>query len=140
MLPKQVISVAKTFVGTPFYKDGRIKGKALDCIGLIVCICKELGWDGPSCCEYRLMPSEEALEKAVAEFKLVKLQELVPGAMLCLRLGSALRPQNHFAILTAENTIIHSHDRIGRVVEHGFASSWKDRVHSVWALPLVRYE
>lgn len=137
--PEDVSTIARSYVGSPFYTDGRIKGKAIDCLGIVVCVAWDLGWKGPACTEFRLKPAKQALEEAERVFQLVPLKEPVAGALLVIQLGSKRRSVDHFALLTTSNTIIHAHDGLGKVVEHTFDDSWRARVIFVWALPTVSY-
>lgn len=137
--PADVTRIAREYVGTPFFTDGRLKGKAIDCIGLPICVSWDLGWKGPHCCDYRLLEPDDALVKGTNAFGFTPLPAITGGALLCVRLGSTRRRVDHFAILTTDNTIIHANDRVGKVVEHVFDESWKSRVTSVWALPTVSY-
>ncbi len=40
---QELINTARTYLGTPFKHQGRLKGVGVDCIGLIMCVLKELG-------------------------------------------------------------------------------------------------
>ena len=43
MITKEdVVREAKTWLGTPFHHQGRLKGVGVDCAGVIVCVAKEL--------------------------------------------------------------------------------------------------
>ena len=37
------LDVAREYIGTPYHQQAREKGRAIDCIGLIVCVCHECG-------------------------------------------------------------------------------------------------
>jgi len=39
----QVVEVARTWLGTPFHHQGRVKGVGIDCVGLTIGIAQELG-------------------------------------------------------------------------------------------------
>jgi cell wall-associated NlpC family hydrolase len=38
-----VLETARTYIGTPYHHLGRLKGVGIDCLGLIICVCEELG-------------------------------------------------------------------------------------------------
>ncbi|MBL0320066.1 MAG: hypothetical protein IPP74_12385 [Alphaproteobacteria bacterium] len=40
---QKIISQARTWLGTPFHHQARLKGKGCDCLGLIVGVADELG-------------------------------------------------------------------------------------------------
>ncbi len=39
----EVVRVARTWLGTPYHHQGRVKGAGVDCAGLSVGVAKELG-------------------------------------------------------------------------------------------------
>jgi hypothetical protein len=39
----QIVAKAREFIGTPFQHQGRVKGRAMDCAGLPLCVGAELG-------------------------------------------------------------------------------------------------
>ncbi len=39
---QNIVDVAKTYIGTPFHHLGRIKDVGIDCVGIIICVAKEL--------------------------------------------------------------------------------------------------
>lgn len=135
--PEDVVRIAREYLGTPFHMDGRIKNVGIDCIGLIICIAKELGWDGPSCTKYRLLDGQRRCEVAKQELGLVDLPTIVPGCIVCIKVGHSYI--THFGVVVDEDRIIHSTDRIGKVVEHNFTQAWKNRVVAIWAMPTVSY-
>ena len=38
-----IVTEARTWLGTPFHHQGRVKGVGVDCAGLVICTAKELG-------------------------------------------------------------------------------------------------
>lgn len=42
-LKLQVVRIAREYVGTPWVHQGRLKGKAIDCLGILVCVAREFG-------------------------------------------------------------------------------------------------
>ncbi len=38
-----VVLVARTYINTPFHHRGRTPGVGLDCVGIPICVCRELG-------------------------------------------------------------------------------------------------
>ena len=41
--PVDIVKAARTYIGTPFHHRERQPGIALDCVGLLVCVARELG-------------------------------------------------------------------------------------------------
>ena len=114
-------------LGTPFRHQGRQPGVGLDCAGLIVCTCLELGIPVVDAEGYGRQPVRRTLEKHLgANFERVK--DMQPGDFLLM--AFAEEPQ-HIAVY-AGDTIIHAYERIGKVVEHRFASVWRSRVRGIY--------
>src|SRR5579863_4434009 len=38
-----IVAKAREYIGTPFVHQGRTKGQAIDCVGLVICTASELG-------------------------------------------------------------------------------------------------
>ncbi|MBI1756209.1 MAG: C40 family peptidase [Fimbriimonas ginsengisoli] len=162
MHPSDVIAIARSFLGTPFVLDGRVKGQGIDCGGLIVGVFREAGL---ACPDPLPLDGGESVsgQAAVAPAKaLANAREGErPGDLTDIMArfgGEAFRPvedemregdvlefatryqRNHLAILTrppqgAEpGWILHAWDSpsFRCVVEHPMNGWWLSRLHSVW--------
>jgi len=135
---KEVITEARTWIGTPFHHQGRIKGRGADCVGLIIGVAHALKltqWDYQT---YNREPSPGMMKQLLDE-QMIRIDSkgMRPGDILYLRFS---QPQ-HVALLTENNTIIHINERIaprkrgermGRCVEHGLNSTWTQRIVGVY--------
>lgn len=125
-----VEKIAYECIGTPFRHQGRIKGLALDCIGLVIHIAQTLGaehWTNES---YGRNPVNGLLEKALdAQPCLQVVPDMLPGDVLLMRFSE--EPQ-HVAIYTASDTIIHSYEAAGKVCEHRLSSVWRARIVKIY--------
>ena len=144
---EQVIAVARSWVGTPFMHQGRVKGKACDCVGLPVMIAKELGVrsrtkedgdldDGGN---YTHEPEGTVVLDAARRHLFEKpAAEMRPGDALVLRMPN--RPC-HMAIIGEYNgrlTLIHAYNRIKEeVVEHHIDEYWRRQVVACFRFPGV---
>ena len=43
----QIVSQAREWIGTPYHHQARVRGAGVDCIGLLICVCRELGLVAP---------------------------------------------------------------------------------------------
>lgn len=123
MMADEIIAAARAELGTPFVHQGRIPGKALDCIGLAVVIAQR--WytiDQPRA--YGRSPHLGLLRQWVEMQGFIEPCQPVAGSFLLIRFGAD--PQ-HMAVCTGD-TIIHSYGKIGKVVEHNFSPVWRSRV------------
>lgn len=106
--------VAESYVGTPFVMHGRSPGRALDCVGVVVCAMRELGLDPEDWLGYGDRPREADL---VDHFDRSPLVERVSepyqaGDILALRWPRAVR---HVAVLCADGSVVRADAKRGVV-------------------------
>ena len=125
-----VVNKAREYLGVRYYHCGHIRSGGLDCLGLVLCVFSDLGVVFPKIKKYgRAINSRNLLSQVDEHFTEVH-GDPVPGDVLIMLFDDT---PSHFAIYTGE-TIIHSYERVGEVVEHRFSNSWKSKVFKV-----VRY-
>lgn len=128
-LPDRVIALARQTLGTPFRHQGRVCGLALDCAGVAAHVASGLQmpfneWPG-----YATVPHDGLLEAVMAKQPcLTAVADKQPGDLLLMRF---INEPQHVAIYTGE-TIIHSYESIGRVVEHRLDSAWEQRITHIF--------
>jgi hypothetical protein len=149
---KQLITEARTWLGTPFAHQGRIKGQASDCVGMGLCVAQIFGLqdklgrplDAKSGgLDYSAQPMSDLVLEGCKE----RLHEISPadmreGDVLCLRSGAAAC---HTALVTRmyEGTpneclgIIHAYSPAGRVVETVLNDRIRDRIAGAFQIPGV---
>lgn len=131
---RQIIACARTYLGTPYQHQGRLKGTGIDCVGLIVGIARECGFFIADRTGYPRLPYRGLIETAAAE-SMDRILMPEPG---CVALVRFRKYPQHAAILTDDDTVIHAYDPIqthhgrGVCVEHGIDERWRERVHSFW--------
>jgi cell wall-associated NlpC family hydrolase len=124
MTADEIISAARAEIGTPFVHQGRIPGKALDCIGLSIVVARNW-YTIDDTAAYGRSPLNGLLEAGFDSHPLLmRISQPEPGCILLMRFGK--NPQ-HVAIC-AGDTIIHSYGTVGKVVEHRFSDVWRARV------------
>ena len=122
-----VVDEARTWIGTPFQHQGREKGRAVDCAGLVAGVAQALGFEIADMTGYARQPFGNML-KAICEAQGVKVDKPQPGDILLMRF---VREPQHLAIHAGE-TIIHSYQRAGKVSEHRIDNAWRDRIVAVY--------
>jgi len=145
MTPQEITACARTYVGSPWRHQGRLKGKAVDCIGLIVGVAKELGFTealfnepyGPTPDGHRLAREFEA--RCDIMWKPDPLEPMIVNPNDFQEGDIALMAWKtypmHCAFLARGNetwNIIHSFAQIGRVCEHGYDDVWLARTKAVY--------
>lgn len=76
--PHRAVALARSYLGTPFHHQGRLRGVGVDCVGLVLCVARELGvvpqgWDVPG---YSRHPDGVELVRHLTE-----RMDAVPDAM-----------------------------------------------------------
>jgi cell wall-associated NlpC family hydrolase len=124
MTADEIIAAARAELGTPFVHQGRLPGKALDCIGLAIVVART--WHTvEDTAAYGRSPLNGLLQAGFDAHPLLeRIAQPEPGCILLMRFGK--NPQ-HVAICAGE-TVIHSYGTVGKVVEHRFSDVWRARV------------
>ncbi len=122
-----IVNKAREFIGTPFHHQARLKGVGIDCVGLLVCVAKELEIPVQDHKIYTSNPDGVTLKKELdAALDQIDIVDAVSGDMLVFWYTKRGFPQ-HVCIKT-DIGIIHTHQTVGRVVEHLLDSTWQRRV------------
>lgn len=125
-----VIAEARTWIGTPFAHQGRIKGEWCDCAGLIVGVARALGISTFDYTQYGPIPVPGHMGRLLDEnLNRIEAGKQQGGDIFWMRdlIRSASVPR-HLGILTFDGTIIHAENSAGRVVEHTFTEVYERRV------------
>lgn len=140
-MQEQIVSTARTWLGTPFHHQARLKGKGCDCLGLIVGVVDELGLtdtNGMKLAAYDEItyPKEPdgiyLIEKLTGLLTEVPIADARAGDLALFKVRE--NPQ-HLAILTDYEGalgMIHSFAPSRRVVEHRLDDDWNGRLLKVF--------
>lgn len=141
-----IVAQARTWLGTRFHHQGRVKGVGCDCLGLIVGVARELGltdeqgnlladYDQPN---YSPLPDGRGLKSAVSLHlhELPSIGEALPGDVPLFRFQQD--PQ-HVGILSilpdGALGLIHCYSNTGMVVEHRLNDTWRRMIVAVYRFP-----
>ncbi|MBX9726212.1 MAG: C40 family peptidase [Rickettsiales bacterium] len=140
-IAEDIVVRARTWLGTPFHHQARLKGKGCDCLGLIIGVVDELGLKdahGRLLSAYDEITYPKEPDGAYLIEKLTGLLDEVPIADARagdLALFKVRENPQHLAILSDyDNTLgmIHSFAPSRRVVEHRLDDDWKSRLLKVY--------
>ncbi len=144
---QEIVTQARTWLGTKYHHQGRLKKSTkgaggVDCIGLIVGVCKELGiQDGAGIpiseydqTGYALYPEGKRLEQAVLKhLRLVPAEKMRPGDILLFKI---FKEPQHVGLVSdyvdGGFGIIHCNSRSGAVVEHVLSDTWQRMIVGVY--------
>ncbi len=136
-----IVTQARTWLGTPFHHQARLKGKGCDCLGLIVGVVDELGLrdrHGQPLAGYDEVTYSKEPDGAYLTQKLTALLDEAPVAQAQpgdLALFTVRDNPQHLAFLTDYEGglgMIHCYAQARRVVEHRLDNDWKSRLVKVF--------
>lgn len=139
---------ARTWIGTPYRHQGRIRGQCVDCLGFVAGVARNLRLDVHDLTTYGEIPTPDQLLSGLSAH--CDRRSVVDGDPLslhadsaetmCYRAGDVLafglvgpsQPQ-HLGIATADG-FIHAWNHGPRIVrEQPWTRFWTNRLHSVWS-------
>lgn len=132
----EVVAEARTWEGTRFHHQGRVRGVGVDCLNLVVAVAEAKGlvspdfrWnDYPEYQGYGRSPNAPLLLSGCDRFMdRIEPAKVLPGDVLVFRFVTEAQ---HFAIVTGSNPtyIIHAYAQVRKVTEHRFDELWASRV------------
>ena len=132
---EKIVAVARTYVGTKFHHQGRLKGVGVDCVGLLVGVASEVGISTTAdTTNYKRRNGYETLIPALTSvMDEVAVEAIQPGDVLVFTIQQ--EPQ-HVAIYSENDMIIHAVDPMG-VVEVTFDEMWRKWLHSAYRVRRV---
>ena len=125
----QILAAARSWLGTPWRHQGRLRGVAVDCGGLVIRVGRELGLLDFDTRAYGRIPDGQQL-RALCEQHLVPkpVAHAAPGDVLLMRFT---RHPQHLAIVGDRGdpfSLIHAYADAGACVEHGTDARWLRRI------------
>jgi len=131
-IKEQFLERVRYYKGVPFVHQGRNREVGLDCAGLIVVALEDIKYPVKDLEGYTRLPKASRLLGILDNnhARKVPISAMEPGDVLLMRFS---REPQHLAVYTG-NTIIHSYQRKGCVVENRMADVWKKRIVGVYSL------
>lgn len=131
MTRNEFIKQTRTWLGTPYHHQARLKGVGVDCIGLLVGVANELGLDVESVpTNYSRTPDSERLFREIATSgHLERTNDPKPGDVVFMKVYGQ---PTHFGLLT-DVGFIHADATFG-VVEVPLDDRWKSRIVGVYKI------
>jgi len=128
---KDVVKKAREYLGVPFLPSGRSKN-GLDCTGLPAVVYAELGLTNYDIKRYAPTPQKDTfyiqLSKCPDIVRVFDVTDLQDGDLIIMALPSY---PCHIGIKT-DIGMIHSYNKIGKVVEHRLNKTWKKSIRFVF--------
>ena len=135
----RIVATARRWLNTPYKHQGRSR-RGCDCVGLPLALAAELGIEVEDYRRYGRLPvSAMLVEKCRAYAHEIERDAYKPGDLVLMTWGKDRDRPHHFAIVTemagGDIGIIHSHSRVGKVVEHVLDATWRRRITHAFRIP-----
>jgi len=140
VIPEQIVAQARTWLGTKYHHQGRLKKSArgpggVDCLGLIIGVVAELGLqdgdDNPLSqadeFNYSMYPERGRLVRSISKhLKQVPIEKMAVGDVLLFK---TFNDPQHVGLLSrypnsGELGLIHCNSSAGKVVEQPLSLTW----------------
>ena len=143
---RDVVDVARAWIGTPYQHQASLKGVGCDCLGLLRGIWRERHGPEPEApppyapdwaesLDRTTAGSEPLAEAAMRHLLPVDAAAMLPGDVLLFRWRRHL-PAKHLAILSAPALMIHAHDG-ALVCEVAFSPWWQRHLAAAFRFPEI---
>jgi NlpC/P60 family putative phage cell wall peptidase len=136
-----IVSLARTWIGTPYVHQASLKGAGCDCLGLLRGVWRELYGEEPECApsytpDWAEARGAETLRDGLARhFAPVAPADVAPGDVALFRMAGR-GPAKHCAIVGEKGgalTLIHARQN-KRVSEEPFTLFWRRRLACVFRI------
>ncbi|MBK3333562.1 C40 family peptidase [Burkholderia pseudomallei] len=131
---QQFVDEARTWLGTEYQHQGRLKGVGVDCIGLLACVARALGLSDADYLDYERRPDGRL--RPVLEQHLIRIPLDEADAADVLLFAWASTPI-HIAIMTDAAHVIHAYIPNRKVVESRLDEAMRSRVVAAYHVPGV---
>jgi NlpC/P60 family putative phage cell wall peptidase len=135
MSAERVITIARSWIGTPYIHQASLKGVGCDCLGLLRGVWRELHGNEPelpppySADWAEACGRETMAEAAARHMQAIDIADFAAGDVILFRWREG-SPAKHCAIATSGETMVHAHD--GAAVTEVAIGRWWRR-HLVFA-------
>jgi NlpC/P60 family putative phage cell wall peptidase len=135
MSAEQIVTIARSWIGTPYIHQASLKGVGCDCLGLLRGIWRELHGTEPELpppysADWAEASGREVMAEAAARhMHAIDVADFSAGDVILFRWRAGL-PAKHCAIATSGGTMVHAHD--GAAVAEVAIGRWWRR-HLVFA-------
>lgn len=134
----EVVAEAREWIGTPFVHQGRVKGVAADCVGLVIGVARRKELSQFDIRNYPARPNPTMM-RGLLDQHLVRIsfKQLEPADLVYFRVVH--QPQ-HLAIVSQVEPLrmIHAYSRENtmRCVEQDLTPFWRQRVDGCYRFPV----
>ncbi|MBO0661841.1 peptidase P60 [Jiella sp. MQZ9-1] len=138
-LRSKVLTIARSYLGTPYRHQGSTRGVGCDCLGLLRGVWRELygaepETPGPYAASWGLKAGDDRLLLAAGRhLRPLALGGALPGDVLLFR-WRPFAPASHCAVIDEDDRIIHAYEGAA-VVSTALPISWRKRIAGAFRFP-----
>jgi len=126
------VTEARTWLGTPWAHQGRFKGLACDCVGLVLETSRALGLIDYNFVNYERRPDGSLRTECERLMRSIPVPQAQAGDVLLFAWNNS---PVHLAIMTGAETIIHAYAINRKVVEHRIDERWRAQIAAAFHIP-----
>jgi NlpC/P60 family putative phage cell wall peptidase len=130
----EFVAEARTWLGSPYQHQGRLKGVACDCIGLVIGTAQALGLTDFDITGYGKRPDGRLRPVMESQLEMVPLIDADAGNIVLFAWNAA---PLHVGIFTDKSHIIHAYLPNRRVVENIIDDRWRSQIVAAYRVPGV---
>lgn len=137
-LAQRIVDASRTWKGTRFQHQGRIKGAGVDCVNFVSEVAREAGVVGLEIPQNYRPHEDGTIMLRLLREHMEMVDEMRPGDVIALCDEAVREPSipRHLAFVTEirpQTTMI---IEVGKekVVEHRLDAAWIRRIHSIWRI------
>jgi NlpC/P60 family putative phage cell wall peptidase len=137
--PQYVVTIARSWLGTPYHDQASLKGVGCDCLGLARGVWREVVGPEPfpippySRDWGETGPREVLADGARRMMPEIATSDVVSGALVLFRMQPRAIAK-HVGILTGPDQFLHAYERLG-VIEEQITPPWRRRIAFAFLFP-----
>lgn len=127
----EVVAEARSWIGTPFVHQARIKGIGVDCIGLVTQTAKATGLLDVDATDYSRTPDPTRMREGLTRhLDAVPFKELQPADVIWFRVISEPQHVGLVSEVTPKLRMVHAYSRkrLNQCVEQDVDGFWRSRI------------
>ena len=130
----RIVEAARSYLGTPFVHQGRVRDVGIDCAGLVIEVARELEIRSVEITGYGREPDEEQFRRLLRQYMTpIGWDQVEAGDVLTF----AFIREQHLAIVSEREpmSIVHAYEAAGRCVEQPLDRTWLNRLRGCYRFP-----
>jgi cell wall-associated NlpC family hydrolase len=144
----QVVKAARSYVGTPFSHQGRVCGKGVDCVGVVICVAVDLGIKDTNGVPFQLHDYPDYSSQPLGSFVHDEARtRLIEKSVADIKAGDVVTMKvpytpSHAGIIAERDGVLYLIHALNtgkkpRVVEHIIDKVWRSHITGAFTYPGV---